>query len=112
MRMCSAGTGSAGTRRWTASWRWRSSRAQFPDENEPIVTVNGLFRPFALVRARAAATWSLSAGAVTLKPFAPLAHDDERELLKDAEEVVRFLWPESSWSGRAIRGDPRERMRE
>lgn len=73
---------------------WRS-RAEFLDENEPIVTVNGLFRPFALVRARAVATWSLAAGEVTLKPFAPLASRDERALLKDAEDVLRFLWPPS-----------------
>jgi hypothetical protein len=70
---------------------WRS-RAEFLDENGPIVTVNGLFRPFALVRARAAATWSLAGGEVTLKPFAPLARSDERALLTDAEDVVRFLW--------------------
>ena len=33
-----------------------------------VITVNGLFRPFALVDGRAAATWSLAAGAVTLAP--------------------------------------------
>lgn len=77
---------------------WRS-RAEFLDEDGPIVTVNGLFRPFALVRARAVATWSLAAGTVTLKPFAPLAGADERVLLKDAEDVVRFLWPEVAASG-------------
>ena len=71
---------------------WRS-RAEFLDENEPIVTVNGLFRPFALVHARAAATWSLAGGEVTLKLFASLASSDERALRKDAEDVVRFLWP-------------------
>lgn len=69
---------------------WRS-RAEFLDQNQPIVTVNGLFRPFALVRARAVATWGLAAGAVTLKPFAPLAHADERALLEDAQDVLRFL---------------------
>ena len=69
---------------------WRS-RAEFLEEHGPIVTVNGLFRPFALVRARAVATWSLAAGAVTLKPFAPLAPADESALLGDAEDVVRFL---------------------
>jgi uncharacterized protein YcaQ len=71
---------------------WRS-RAQFIDEDGPIVTINGLFRPFALVRARAVATWSLAAGAVTLKPFSALARADERALLNDAEDVLRFLRP-------------------
>jgi hypothetical protein len=71
---------------------WRS-RAEFLQQNEPIVTVNGLFRPFALVRARAVATWGLAGGEVTLKPFAPFAEGDERALVKDAEDVVRFLRP-------------------
>jgi Winged helix DNA-binding domain len=71
------------------------SRAEFLDANQPIITVNGLFRPFALVRARAAATWSLAAAKVTLKPFAPLASADERVLLTDAEDVVRYLWPDT-----------------
>jgi Winged helix DNA-binding domain len=71
---------------------WRS-RAEFLEQNQPIVTVNGLFRPFALVRARAVATWSLANGHVTLKPFASLAEGDERALMKDAKDVVRFLWP-------------------
>jgi hypothetical protein len=71
---------------------WRS-RAELLEQNEPIVTVNGLFRPFALVRARAVATWGLAGGEVTLKPFAPLAARDERALVKDAEDVVRFLLP-------------------
>ena len=73
---------------------WRS-RAQFLAGNEPIVTVNGLFRPFALVRGRAAAIWSLTGREVVLKPFAPLARSDERALLADAEDVVRYLWPAS-----------------
>jgi hypothetical protein len=82
---------------------WRS-RAEFLDANGPIVTVNGLFRPFALVRGRAVATWGLAARAVTLKPFAPLAKAYERALLKDAEDVVRFLWPTGVQRSRAERG--------
>jgi Winged helix DNA-binding domain len=71
---------------------WRS-RAPLLDANEPIVTVNGLFRPFALVRGRAAAIWSLTRGEVELKPFAALARGDERALRADAEDVARYLRP-------------------
>lgn len=78
---------------------WRS-RWQFLDTNEPIVTVNGLFRPFALVRGRAAAIWGITAGEVALKPFAPLARSVERALHADAQDVVRYLWPGTAASDR------------
>jgi Winged helix DNA-binding domain len=81
---------------------WRS-RAQILDENEPIVTVNGLFRPFALVRGRAAAIWSITGGEVALKPFAPLARGVEQALRADAEDVVRYLWPPAAASASAER---------
>jgi len=56
-----------------------------------IVTVNGLFRPFALVDGRAAAIWSLAAGRVELAEFAPLADHVTAALRAEAEDVVRFL---------------------
>ncbi|MGN6791326.1 MAG: winged helix DNA-binding domain-containing protein, partial [Streptosporangiaceae bacterium] len=56
-----------------------------------IVTVNGLFRPFALVDGRAAATWSLAAGEVKVAAFAPLPRDVTAALRTQAEDVVRFL---------------------
>jgi hypothetical protein len=56
-----------------------------------IVTVNGLFRPFALVDGRAAAIWSLPAGRVELSEFAPLADDVVAALRAEAEDVLRFL---------------------
>ena len=56
-----------------------------------IVTVNGLFRPFALVDGRAAATWSLAAGEVELVPFAPLTDHATAALRAEAADVVRFL---------------------
>jgi hypothetical protein len=73
---------------------WRS-RAPMLAGNEPIVTTNGLFRPFALIGGRAAAIWSLSAGEVAIKPFARLKRADELALRVDAEDVVRFLRPGS-----------------
>jgi hypothetical protein len=74
------------------------SRTPLLDANEPIVTVNGLFRPFALVRGRAVAIWSLARGGVELKPFAALSHGDERALHTDAEDVARYLRPGSASS--------------
>ena len=56
-----------------------------------LIAVNGLFRPFALVRGRAVGTWSLPGGKVTLAPFAPLAGADAAALAADAADVERFL---------------------
>jgi len=56
-----------------------------------IITVNGLFRPFALVDGRAAATWTLSGGQVKLAPFAPLPEQVGAALDADAQDVIRFL---------------------
>jgi hypothetical protein len=56
-----------------------------------IVTSNGLFRPFALVRGRAAGTWRLAAGKVVLELFGTLARRDAAALRRDAADVVRFL---------------------
>ena len=56
-----------------------------------VVTVNGLFRPFAFVGGRAIATWTLAAGKVALAPFAPLPEPVAAALRADAQDVVRFL---------------------
>jgi hypothetical protein len=68
-----------------------ASREEILGPNKGIVTVNGLFRPFALVRGRALATWSLSAGKVALKPFGGMTRKDETALEHDAKDVVRYL---------------------
>jgi Winged helix DNA-binding domain len=68
-----------------------TSREPLLGVHESRVTVEGLFRPFALVRGRAVATWSLRAGAVARDPFQDLAREDERALDADAEDVMRFL---------------------
>jgi hypothetical protein len=56
-----------------------------------LIAINGLFRPFALVRGRAVGTWSLPGGKVALVPFAPLPDADAAALAADAAEVERFL---------------------
>src|ERR1019366_7757109 len=56
-----------------------------------IVTVNGLFRPFALVRGRAAATWAMPRGKVEISPFGRLSAADAAALDDEALDVTRFL---------------------
>lgn len=68
---------------------WRS-RAFLLDDHEAVITVNGLFRPFALVRGRAAATWHLSEAGVELTPFERLAKPVSAALAEEAADVVRF----------------------
>jgi Winged helix DNA-binding domain len=57
------------------------------------ITASGVFRPFALVRGRAAGTWSMPRGEVVLKPFGALKREDAAALDADAADVVRFLGP-------------------
>jgi hypothetical protein len=67
------------------------SRDQILGANQTIVTVNGLFRPFALVRTRAVATWKLAGGELAIEPFASLARKDAAALQADARDVLRYL---------------------
>jgi len=69
---------------------WRS-RELILGSHRAIVTVNGLFRPFALVRGRAVATWSMPGGEVQLEPFARLTRNDSAALAADAVAVKRYL---------------------
>jgi hypothetical protein len=59
--------------------------------NQTIVTMNGIFRPFALVDGRAVATWSMPGGRVVLDPFARIAKPMLAELDREAADVERFL---------------------
>jgi hypothetical protein len=67
------------------------SRQPMLASNEPIVTVNGIFRPFALVRGRAVGTWSMRAGEVAFEPFARLTRADAAALRADARAVTSYL---------------------
>ena len=68
-----------------------SSREAILGSREVIVVANGMFRPFALVRGRAVATWSMPGGEAVLKPFARLTGKDAAALRVGAEDVVRYL---------------------
>ena len=68
-----------------------ASRAPIVGPHRRIVTVNGLFRPFALAGGRAVATWTIARGQVVLAPFAPLDTQTRAALNADAADVTRFL---------------------
>jgi Winged helix DNA-binding domain len=68
-----------------------ASRDSIVGSHRRIVTVNGLFRPFALVGGRAAATWNIARGQVVLAPFALLDAETRAALTTDAADVTRFL---------------------
>jgi hypothetical protein len=68
-----------------------TSREQVVGEHQAAITVNGVFRPFALVRGRAAATWRMPGGEVVLQQLVPLSRADAAALRKEAADVVRFL---------------------
>ncbi len=68
-----------------------ATREPIVGPHQQIVTVNGLFRPFALVDGRAAGMWSWSAGQVVLDPFAGLSAGADAGLAAEARDVQRFL---------------------
>jgi hypothetical protein len=61
------------------------------DGNETIVTMNGIFKPFALVGGRAVATWAMPGGRVSLQPFGQLSSSVMADLDREARDVERFL---------------------
>jgi len=68
-----------------------ASRDPITGPHRHIVTVNGIFRPFALVRGRAVATWTITGGRVALAPFAALDAETHAALDAEAADVTRFL---------------------
>lgn len=68
-----------------------ASREPIVGPHRQIVTINGLFRPFALAGGRAVATWTFAGGEVTLAPFGPLDDQTLAALDAQAADVRRFL---------------------
>jgi len=67
------------------------SREPILGQHTGIITVNGLFRPFALVQGRAVATWTLPDGVVSLDRLTELPAAAEEALAADGADVRRFL---------------------
>ena len=68
-----------------------TSREWLLGAHQHLVTIGGLFRPFALVGGRGAAVWSLRDGELVLEPFGRLPARVAARLADDAREVVHFL---------------------
>jgi hypothetical protein len=56
-----------------------------------LVTVNGVFKAFAMVEGRAAATWRLTNGKVAIKPLGRISKAARAALDADAADVERFM---------------------
>lgn len=69
---------------------WRS-RQPLVGGDQAVLTVNGVFRPFALVRGRAVATWTMPGSSIVLLPFTTVSRKDRAALADEAESVARFL---------------------
>jgi hypothetical protein len=55
------------------------------------VVSGGVFRPFAIVDGRAAATWTIRGGDVKMTPFRRLSRQEASALKTDAKDVLRFI---------------------
>jgi hypothetical protein len=56
-----------------------------------LVTLNGIFRPFAMVKGRAVGTWKLNRGKVTIEPLGRIGKQVTAALAADAADVERFM---------------------
>jgi hypothetical protein len=68
-----------------------TSREDIVGDAPNLITVGGMFYPFAMVRGRAVARWKIADGKVDLEPFRRIAKADREALERDAADVVRFL---------------------
>jgi hypothetical protein len=68
-----------------------TSRKEILGKHTQLVTVNGLFRPFALVDGRAVATWKLSGGKVAIEPLERIGKEDTAALENEKADVERFM---------------------
>jgi hypothetical protein len=68
-----------------------TSREEILGDHVGLVTVNGLFRPFAMVEGRAVATWKLSRGTVEIEPLGRLSREARAALDEEAADVGRFM---------------------
>jgi hypothetical protein len=70
---------------------WTSRTDIVGDKQPNLVTVGGMFYPFAMVNGRAVARWKLAGGTLQLDPFRRISKADRAALERDAEDVRRFL---------------------
>ncbi|MEX2106025.1 MAG: winged helix DNA-binding domain-containing protein [Solirubrobacterales bacterium] len=68
-----------------------TSREDIVGPHKMLVTMNGIFRPFALVGGRAVATWRLAGGKLTIEHLGKVSKQDAAALEAEAAEVLEFL---------------------
>ena len=68
-----------------------ASREEILGGHAGLVTVNGIFRPFAMVEGRAVATWRLSRGKVEIEPLGRVSPAARAALDEDSADVERFM---------------------
>ena len=56
-----------------------------------LVTLNGIFKPFAMVKGRAVGTWKFKRGKVTVEPLGKVSKAATAALAADAADVERFM---------------------
>jgi hypothetical protein len=82
-----------------------ASRTPILGEHQQIVTVNGLFRPFALVDGRAAGVWGMAGGQLSFEWFGDLPEQVALGLADEASDVRRFLAAGPGLAGKTEPGD-------
>jgi hypothetical protein len=68
-----------------------ASRDLFLAPDGPVVTSNGVFRPFVLSHGRGSALWTISRGQVVTGALGPLTPPEQEALAAEAADVSRFL---------------------
>ncbi len=68
-----------------------ASREPVTEGHDAAIIAGGLFKPFALVAGRAAATWRIEGRAAVVEPFVKLAARDLAALHRDGADVIRYL---------------------
>lgn len=68
-----------------------TSREPILGPHTHLVTMNGVFRPFAMVKGRAVASWRLNRGKVTIEPLGRITKQANAALAVDAADVERFM---------------------
>ncbi|HEX2266346.1 MAG TPA: winged helix DNA-binding domain-containing protein [Solirubrobacterales bacterium] len=68
-----------------------TSREEVTGPHTVLVTINGIFKPFALVGGRAVATWRLAGGKVTIEHLSKVTKKDAAALEEEAQRVLGFL---------------------
>jgi hypothetical protein len=68
-----------------------ASRELFLAADGPVVTSNGVFRPFVLSHGRGSALWTIRSGQVVTGPLGELTPSEQAALAAEAADVTRFL---------------------